>query len=120
MKQYPVVAILISIIVGLAVGIIDMTIGYAPLPHIVILVGAVILSALHIKKSWVIAVILGGSIPIVHVIVKALGLQPPYEFTNLSELLTPIGLAFGGSMIGVRISANWMKTPFEVSSEKEE
>jgi len=120
MKQYPALAIVISIIAGLVIGILDMIMGYAPLPHIIVLVGAAILSAFNIKKSWIIAFILGGSIPVIHMVGKVIGIMPPYEFTSLDGFLVPIGLAFGGSMIGVRVSAGWMKTPFDTVSEEEQ
>ena len=120
MKQFPALAITLAIISGSVVGFLDMLMGYAQLPYIIVLVGAILLSMFNTKQSWVIALILGGSIPLIHGISKLFGIESLYQFQNVGELLMPIVLAFGGSMIGVRVSAGWMKTPFDTVSEEEQ
>jgi len=120
MKQYPYATIATALIAGLVVGALVLIKGPTQPPYIIVLVGAVILSAFNMKQSWLIALILGGSIPITHETVKLFGIMPSYEFKDLSEFLVPIALAFGGAAIGTRISANWMKTPNNNHSDEEQ
>lgn len=120
MKQFPSATIVIALMAGLVVGALVLIQGPTQPPYIMVLVGAVILSAFNMKQSWLIALILGGSIPVVHVTAKLLGMTPAYEFTDLSEFLVPIALAVGGAAIGVRTSANWMKPPNGNPSDEEQ
>lgn len=109
MKQYSSWPIVTALIVSIVVGFLDMTMGYASLPHIIILVSAAILSAFNIKQAKLIALMLGGSILIAHGIAGILGVTPPYEIKGIEDILRPILLAIGGAFIGVRISINMPK-----------
>jgi len=118
MKQNSFWTIALALIAGIVVGSLDMTMGYAPLPHITVLVGAAILSAFNVKQAWLIAFILGGSILIAHGIAGIVGITPPYVIKNLADILRPIALAIGGAFIGVKTSINMAKPQIDNYSEE--
>jgi len=98
-----------ALIASIVVGFLDMTMGYASLPHILILVGAAILSAFSVKQAKLIAFIFGGSILIAHGIAGILDITPPYKIKSAVDILRPVVLAIGGAFIGVRTSINMPK-----------
>ncbi len=119
MKQNLSWTIKAALIIGIMVGFLDIMMGYASLPYIIILVSAGILSAFNIKQAVLISLILGGSILIAHGFVIVLGIRPPYEIKSLSDLLRSIALAMGGAFIGVRTSINLPKPQTDNYSEEE-
>ena len=109
MKQYPSLAIMTALTASIVAGFLDMTMGYAALPHIMILAGAAILSAFNVRQAKYIALMLGLSIPVAHGIAAIAGITAPYEIKGMVDILRTIVLAIGGAFIGVRISVNWPK-----------
>jgi hypothetical protein len=119
MKQYRSLTIVVALMASIVVGFLDLTMGYAPLPHIIILVGAAILSAFNVKQAKLIAIMLGGRILIAHGIAGLLDIRSSYEIKSLVDILRPIVLAIGGTFIGVRISLNMMNPQNDNLSEEE-
>jgi hypothetical protein len=109
MRQYPLLTIVMVLIASIVVGFLDMTMGYASLPHIIILAGAAILSAFNVKQAKFIALALGISIPVAHGVAGTIGITPPYEINSIVDFLRPIVLAIGGAFIGVRVSISMPK-----------
>jgi hypothetical protein len=96
-----------ALVFGLLAGWMDFKSEEVQLPALMIIAFSFGFSAVNPKRAWLIALLMGGGIPVVAFIARLLGLTPAFEGSSpwYAGIILPLVIAFAAAYAGVL--SNW-------------